>query len=392
MNMAIDIPVIMYHTVGVNEPAWRWHFLTTPWQMFESQLSFLKSKGFQSITLTELYAFRTGQGGLPPKPVLFTFDDGYLDNWVYAAPLLKKYGFSGTIFVNPEFVDPSVVPRPSLKEVWAGTCALQDLPKLGFLSWAEMRELQSSGVMDIQSHAMTHTWYPVNSDIIDFRHPGDEYVWMDWNSAPDRKWAYLTPQEVMPVRFGEPVYENKKSLAGPRYFPDAGLSDYLIAYTAEQGDGFFSRAGWRETLNEVVKTYQIEHQSQERYETSEEYNARLEWELGESQRLIAEKLSKKVEFLCWPGGGYAAEAVQIARRLYKASTLASRDPAVPGFDEEGHLRIKRIGVPCIEKGEQYLYPDGRYLYHTIREFQGSRLHRKIRQCLKLKVSFSSLEK
>ena len=49
------------------------------------------------------------------KDIVLTFDDGYLDNWVFAYPLLEKYNLRGTIFVNPEFVDPSLEIRANCR-------------------------------------------------------------------------------------------------------------------------------------------------------------------------------------------------------------------------------------------------------------------------------------
>lgn len=381
--MMYDVPVIMYHTVGVVEPGWRWNFLTVPWQTFEDQVAFLSAKGYTAITLGELCDYRFGRGTLPPRPVLFTFDDGYLDNWVYAVPILRKYGFRGTVFVNPDFVDPAPVCRPNLDDLWSGRSSLAELPIYGFLSWAEMRAMEGTGVMEVQSHAMTHTWYPSGPGIVDFRHPGDEHVWMEWNEAPERKWDYLRPEVASSARWGEPVYEHRKSLAGPRFFPDSRLADHLAGYVAAAGRDFFSRPGWRDELKAEAGRYRENNRLDERTESDAEYRARLRWELGESQRIIGEQLGKKVEFLCWPGGGYTPEAVEIARELYRASTLASRDPGEPGIDGAGHLRIRRFGVPCLEKGRRYRYPGGRYLHLFIRESQGSRFHRLGRQILKL---------
>ena len=64
----------------------------------------------------------------------------------------------GTIFVNPDFVDPGDEVRPNLDDVAAGRCRREDLLVPGFLNWAEMREMERSGVIDIPSHAITPTW------------------------------------------------------------------------------------------------------------------------------------------------------------------------------------------------------------------------------------------
>jgi peptidoglycan/xylan/chitin deacetylase (PgdA/CDA1 family) len=381
--MKIAVPVIMYHTVGVVDPGWRWQFLTLPWQIFEDQLRFLQAHGYTAIRLEQLYAYQKGEGDIPARPVIFTFDDGYLDNWVYAFPLLKKYGFCGTVFVNPEFVDPATVCRPNLEDLWAGRCREPDLPGMGFLSWAELRAM--AGVIETQSHAMTHTWYPSGPDIVDFRHPGDEHVWMDWNSHPARKWEYLQDSWQLPPCFGEPVYQHQKSLQGKRFFPDQSLGAHLKAFVAAAGSEFFQRNDWREVLQGRADAYRSANALDERLESDAEFLERLDWELGESRRIICEKLGDRAPFLCWPGGGYGSAALGAARRYYLASTLASSDRQEGGCDAEGHLRIRRFGVPYVEKSGAIAYQGGRYLHHLVREFQGSRLHRLVRQFLKLRA-------
>lgn len=381
--MLIDIPVIMYHSVGVPDPSWHWHFLTVPWRVFESHISFLKSKGYVSLTIKEYYDHLIAGEPLPERSVLFTFDDGYLDNWVYVFPILKKYGMRGTIFVNPEFVDPSIICRPNLDDYKLGKITEPELPGMGFLSWTEMRAMESAKVMDIQSHGMTHTWYPCSPNIVDFRHPGDEYVWMDWNAAPELKWDYLRQGREATNRFGEPVYEHQKSLASRRFIPDSGLASHLIEFAKNNKDSFFSYSDWRNILNSEVDRYRALNSLDERFETDNEYRQRLEWELGESQRLIAENLGKEVLFFCWPGGGYCDESLEIAKQYYRSSTIASRDKSLAGLQANGHLRIRRIGAPCVTIREKLIYPRGRYLYHYIREHQGSKSHRVVRRILKL---------
>ena len=82
------ILVLNYHKVDrMNHP------LSIPPADFEHQMAFLAQNGYHTITPHELYMAFTDGGDLPTNPVLITFDDGYADNYTYAYPLLKKYGF-----------------------------------------------------------------------------------------------------------------------------------------------------------------------------------------------------------------------------------------------------------------------------------------------------------
>jgi len=200
--MSKAVPVIMYHAVGPPSPDWIWQHVITPIDVFERQIKTLSKKGFHTITLLDLYGYMKYEKTIPEKAVVLTFDDGYLDNWVYVYPLLKKYGMTGTIFVNPEFVDPTDDYRPNLKDVWSGRCKEKNLGSKGFLSWNEMRRMEEDGVMDIQSHSMTHTWYFCSEEIIDFHHPGNtQYPWLFWNASPERKCYCLTENQEAFIPF-----------------------------------------------------------------------------------------------------------------------------------------------------------------------------------------------
>jgi len=153
------IPVLMYHSVGRVLRDWAWPELTVPWRVFESHLRALRRAGYRTADLYEFHAHTTGEEILPEKSVVLTFDDGYVDNWTYVAPLLKRYGFKGTVLVTPEFVDQAEELRPTLDDVWEGRLNEEALDVNGFMSWAELRHVAESGVLSVQCHAMTHTWY-----------------------------------------------------------------------------------------------------------------------------------------------------------------------------------------------------------------------------------------
>ena len=153
------VPVIMFHSVGLSGSDWVFSHISEPLKNFEAKLDALARKGCHTIHWSDLFSHMSGTAKLPHRTIMLTFDDGYLDNWVYVFPLIKRYGIKVTIFVSPEFVDPNENPRPTLEDVWSGRIKQSELQTRGFLCWEEMRAMSKSGLVDIQSHAFTHTWY-----------------------------------------------------------------------------------------------------------------------------------------------------------------------------------------------------------------------------------------
>lgn len=100
-----SLPVLLYHRINYTKG-----YLSLTPEHFESHLAYLQAEGFESITLQQFYDFLSEDdydtaSSLPEKPVLITFDDGYLDNYEYAYPLLKKYDMTATFFIISGFHD-----------------------------------------------------------------------------------------------------------------------------------------------------------------------------------------------------------------------------------------------------------------------------------------------
>jgi len=74
-----------------------------------------------------------------------THDDGYLDNYQHAAPILQKLGLPGTFFVSTHFLESDTVP-------WWDQEVTEPL---GWMSWDQVREMQAMG-FEIGSHTCTH--------------------------------------------------------------------------------------------------------------------------------------------------------------------------------------------------------------------------------------------
>ncbi len=131
-----DVPILMYHYISA-APSVRdliRYGLSVPPDMFEAQLKLLHDNGFTTVTLRDVYNYLAVGTPLPDKPIVLTFDDGYLDNYTNAFRILQKYGMVGTFFVLTGKAD-------------AGDPA--------YLSWDMIQAMSNAG-MDIQLHARDH--------------------------------------------------------------------------------------------------------------------------------------------------------------------------------------------------------------------------------------------
>lgn len=78
--------------------------MTVPLQDLKKQLCYLQQQGYTSILLSDLVGHIRKGTALPDKPVLITFDDGYLDNFTNAYPLFVQLGMKANIFLVPAFL------------------------------------------------------------------------------------------------------------------------------------------------------------------------------------------------------------------------------------------------------------------------------------------------
>ncbi len=113
--------------------------------MFEHQLRFMCEEGYQAIALKDAIALIRSGEPIPEKRLLITFDDGYQNNLTHALPILKKYGFTATIFITTD--------RCGQMNDWPNQHA--SIPKLPMLSWDEIKTLDMEGI-DIGAHTQSH--------------------------------------------------------------------------------------------------------------------------------------------------------------------------------------------------------------------------------------------
>ena len=93
----VELPIIMYHSI-LRDTARAGDYVVSP-DALASDLDYLKSNGYETVTISDLIRYVDGLADLPKKPVMITFDDGHFNNYLYAYPLLKERNMTAVISV-----------------------------------------------------------------------------------------------------------------------------------------------------------------------------------------------------------------------------------------------------------------------------------------------------
>jgi peptidoglycan/xylan/chitin deacetylase (PgdA/CDA1 family) len=139
----LDVPIMMYHIIGPpDRPAN--DALAVSEDDFKAQMSYLDCAGYTPITMQRLFDAFDGKASLPEKPIILTFDDGWVGQYTYGFPVLQQHGFAGSFAIATGFVE------------GGGP----------YMSWAQIEEISNAG-MEIMSHTVNHIDLGVNSDETD---------------------------------------------------------------------------------------------------------------------------------------------------------------------------------------------------------------------------------
>ena len=128
------VPILTYHHVGV--PSAKWRLNSVSEKSFEYQMAFMKRHGFEVISFDDLVEGIKKGHEFSRNTVVLQFDDGYEDNYKYAFPILKKYGFPAMVFLVSD--------------------------KIGapyFLSWDEVKEMEKYNFL-AGAHTRHHVYLP----------------------------------------------------------------------------------------------------------------------------------------------------------------------------------------------------------------------------------------
>lgn len=275
--------------------------------IFEEHLSVLKKSGLPSLLPEELEG---AAGGF-----LLTFDDGFVDFWTHALPLLEKYEIKATLFAitsragdGPQRAQGAVAygggGGEALRE---GACSGE--ANDGFMRWEELRAAEATGLVRVLSHSHKHDMAWRSDRITGFHLP------------PEKPCHWSLPQlSGGDTRPGIPLYERRGALACNRFSDEKAYRDRFAGWLEERGGAGYVREKGSEAVSRELSAFAAGLGAPEGvFESDSEREARVIDDLKTSRSLMESRLGGERTELCLPWGHYdeltlkCAEAAGVTR-------------------------------------------------------------------------------
>jgi peptidoglycan/xylan/chitin deacetylase (PgdA/CDA1 family) len=124
----------MYHYIRDVDPAIdpMGYSLSVSPALFNQQMAWLRDNGYATVRMDVALRCVRGEPVCPPKAIVLTFDDGYLDAYTNAFPILQSYGFVGTFYVVNNLIGQGA-----------------------YMTWDQVRAMRDAG-MEIGAHTLDH--------------------------------------------------------------------------------------------------------------------------------------------------------------------------------------------------------------------------------------------
>lgn len=127
----LHVPVLVYHNIDPTKKG----SMTISTERFTAQMQWIKDNGYTVIPLMQLVSYLQGKiNTLPQKSVVVTDDDGREAVYKYMLPIVRKFNIPVTLFIYPQVISHAHYA----------------------LTWQQLKELQNTGLFDIQDHTYWH--------------------------------------------------------------------------------------------------------------------------------------------------------------------------------------------------------------------------------------------
>lgn len=272
----------------------------------EPKLRHLAENGYSSVNADEIAAYARAERPIRQRAVALCFDDASKSLGSVAAPLLRQYGLTAITYAIPG----------RMTENGAGS---------PFLSWPELIALHASGVVDVQSHTLSHSMIFTSPEVVDFVRPGYETTPLLnrplWSPPPARD--FVTPRDL-----GAPLYPARSRMSDAlRVFVPPDSRRRCVELVAREGGArFFDHDSWRERLRTEARS-----SSDVPRETAQDQGRTLEEELATSRAILNARLkTQSVNHICLPWGVAGRRTQALLARAGYRSAFANRLRGVHG--------------------------------------------------------------
>ncbi len=210
------IPVLCYHSIIANPSS----DYTVSTAGFKEQMSLIDAEGFRPITSTQLADYLDGKVTLPDKPIVITFDDGWVSNYEVAAPILDGYGFKATFFPMT-----------------------QSIGTKNHMTYEQLAELAERG-HEIGSHSISHPNLPKR----DAGETAEEHLVRVRSELADSK-------EAIEAGIGRPIaaFAYPHGTYDEQVMAAAEEAGYRLAFSIDRGAVHEKSHRWRLPRDMVVK-------------------------------------------------------------------------------------------------------------------------------------------
>lgn len=308
------VPILTYHSISP-DPQW------LPWskqtsvhpQTFERQLATLATMGIEVIGTRALLA--AGGNERHRSTAVLHFDDGYLDNWLFAVPALRAHNMAATFFASLDFIAPGEAVRSRGADL------------AGYMTWAELRAIEALPGLEVEPHGIDHGRVPISPKVVGTldRDNWRGLAWVQWAATPGPKHDWFRPAEPIAAPLGTLVFES---------------------------DGTLAARAWAGGSREPAAAY---------YQ-------RVQTHLDRCVSAFEDRLGRRPQVFCWPENRSSADARRIAAETGYRATTGGAGRNAPGEPTDW---LSRIHVGDRALGFRWGPAEALNLRATVRLFEGN---------------------
>jgi peptidoglycan/xylan/chitin deacetylase (PgdA/CDA1 family) len=307
--------------IGDQLPVFHLHEVTHEW--LEPRLQFLAGNGYRTVTCDEIARFVVDGVRPAPRSIALTFDDAWASAYTVAYPLLKQYGMRAVLFAIPARI-------------------ADEGSSSSFVTWAQLRELQSSGVFDVQSHTRTHTMMFAGDEIVGF-------------ASPEFEREPLLNRPLEADRLGTPLYVRRSRMSDARrFYADETAVERCRTHVATHGGtAFFDRPAWRDELRQIANPSNALGTGGRggRFESDGDRASTIRAELADARAILSDRLGVAVTHVAMPwgiSGDIARRAAEDTGHVLCFAEEPLRRRTVRAGDDRFHLmRLNGKFITCL---------------------------------------------